>query len=110
MRLLPLLSEAFVGSEWVQVGQPISAGDRPGSISTVASGQREVYLFKCEGNTSYVYRSEGGVDVESGHIRVVSSTEGLVPVAQLTNGQSYETAYRSERMPTSMKIRFRHVD
>ncbi len=105
----PLNVEVYVPDkeQWAKVGE-LNPGDPPGSISqNKPDGQREVYLFQCEGEESAIYRSELGVDVATPQSRIVS-TAGLEEVARLRDGESHTLSIKTDIADTRRVVRFTH--
>ena len=109
----PLNIEVFNAEKqnWVKAGE-LRPGDPPGSISqNKPDGSREIYLFQCEPDdkSSVIYRSEGGVDIESPQTRVVGTT-GLEVVARLTDGQSHTISVKTDVSDAIRVVRFTHQE
>lgn len=92
--------------EWAEVGV-LTADDREASMSNVASGHRELILFRCEGTHSVISRSKAGVDYETGPMRAMVTT-GVEEIARLEPGEVHETTIQTDRMVEPMKLRFTH--
>lgn len=60
------------GDMWRVLGT-IGDGDREGSMSSITPAGRQIYVFGWRDGLPGVWRSESGIDVETGDIRVVSS-------------------------------------
>lgn len=98
--------------EWLRVGK-VHPTDPPGSISdNKPDGKRDLYQFECEkdDSKSTIYRSGLGVDMEVGtrFREAIIDPSKLEIVKELKKGESFEMDVKSDKSPTSRKIRFTH--
>jgi hypothetical protein len=83
------------GQDW-QPGVALAPQDGEGSISDICGPDaRHIILFRCQGETSVVARSTGGMDFTEGLSRYVLA-EGRELLAELADGQSYEQEVTSD--------------
>lgn len=103
---MPLIYEARQGSNgWRKIGMLFS--DSPaGSIAhTGAEGEREIIVFTCNGETSIIAISRGGVDQEVGLVREITSI-GFDVVATLADGEEFVMPVKSRHL--DYDARWRH--
>ncbi|MBI2579712.1 MAG: hypothetical protein HYW27_02315 [Candidatus Aenigmarchaeota archaeon] len=94
---------------WTKIGS-IGPADLPGSLSdNRPDGGRDVYVFKCLGPLSVIYRSDAGMDIETGSLREIAAS-GSEVVKELRSGsEPYEMRVKTDKSPEPRQIRFVHV-
>ncbi len=92
---------------WVRVGE-VQPRDPPGSMSdNQPDGTRDVIMFKCEpdDSKSTISKANFGADTEWGRFRAITDT-GFEVVKELTKGESFEMAVKTDASPTPRRVRF----
>jgi hypothetical protein len=102
-----LVLEIKDGGGWRELGA-VKPGDTGSASHNTPSG-RHMILFSCHGDFSVIERSVGGVDIEEGLTRRIS-TVGTEEIAQLLPGETFETWIRTDRMDRPALFRFRHAE
>jgi hypothetical protein len=108
-----LVVEQHDGARWVLVAE-LDAFDPPMSITSHASGHREIIRFRWEGAKAIIDRSLAGEDWEEGsvdevmHVRRIVST-GWETLATLDPGEEYRTAVLTPAMTRVAQVRWRHI-
>jgi hypothetical protein len=105
---MTLIYEVRFGSEpWTELGR-LDASAQPGSIRHIApDGQRELIVFWCNGASSTVSISRGGIDEEIGPTERVIISAALDTVAELKPGEEFEMPVRWDK-DTCYIARWRH--
>ena len=108
--MAPLIIEAYSpDGSWTKIGG-IGPADLPGSLShNRPDGGRDIYVFMCLGSSSVIYRSEAGMDIETGSLREIAAS-GYEVVRKIRSGsEPYEMRIKSDKSPEPRRIRFVHV-
>ncbi len=82
----------------------------PASFSDNSTGQRQIYSIFCSEDEKFTYveRSVGGADLDSGPVRIFT-TVGLERIATLKDGsEPFELSILTDSMPQSIQIRVLH--
>lgn len=88
---------------WVPVGGSIPEFMPPGSMSTAGPTGRDVFMFGWyEGDGPAVWRSVGGVDIETSAVRAIMTSQ-IEKVADLEEGP-YELTRHGETGPMQVRL------
>lgn len=110
---MPLVLEVEREGEWVVIGT-VRPNDRPGSMANITQdGQREMYIFGCEGDdsASKISKSAGGSDLtnDKNHTRIILTTHAEIVCVLREGDPAFELSVRTDPRQEAQKVRFMHM-
>jgi len=106
---MPLILEAGREGKWIKIFER-EPSPGFGSLSSIASGRREIIMFDTGQRSSTIWRSRAGVDIDLTEVtREVLSVGGYEVLAELSPGEQYEFTLQTERMQAPVSARFRQA-
>lgn len=109
MKLTVLVFEGRIADGWTPLGIQTAAMP-PATISNnTDDGRRDIYVTQCFEDHATIHKLRGGIDFETGVVRVISAAEleNSDLVRRLAIGEHIELELKPDRAPKRMAVRYR---